>query len=54
MYGMNTVGPAGGAAATGTLAATGLNGLAMVVGALTLIAAGLSVIKLARVRRRDH
>lgn len=53
MYGMNTVGPAGGAAATGTLAATGLNALALIVGSLTLIAAGLAIVKLAWVRRSN-
>lgn len=54
MYGMNVGGPVGGAATTGALAATGLNSLALVVGALTLIAAGLSVWKLAPRRRRSN
>lgn len=54
MYGTNVGGPVGGAAATGTLAATGLNTLALIVGALTLIAAGLSLWKLAPRRRRSN
>jgi hypothetical protein len=53
MYGANVGGPIGGAAATGTLAATGLNSLALIVGALTLVAAGLSLWKLARFRRSN-
>lgn len=52
MYGTNVGGTTGGAAASGTLAATGLNTFAVIVGVLTLLAAGLSFVKLARVRRR--
>jgi hypothetical protein len=53
MYGTTIGGPLGGAGATGALAATGLNTLAMVVGALTLIAAGMSVWKLTPRFRRS-
>jgi hypothetical protein len=53
MYGTSIGGPIGGAGATGALAATGLNTLALVVGALTLIAAGLSLWKLAPRFRRS-
>lgn len=52
MYGINVGGPIGGAAGAGALAATGFNTLAVVVGALTLIAAGLSLWKLAPRRTR--
>lgn len=52
MYGTTVGGPLGGAAGTGALAATGFTSLALVVGALTLIAAGLSLWKLAPRRNR--
>ncbi|MCX5239779.1 hypothetical protein OG824_31720 [Streptomyces prunicolor] len=52
MYGVIVGGSIGGAGAAGALAHTGLDSLSMVVAATTLIAAGLSVWKLAPRRRR--
>jgi hypothetical protein len=54
MYGTTIGGPLGGAGATGALAATGFNSLALVVGVLTLTAAGLSLMKLAPRFRRTR
>ncbi|WP_435601322.1 hypothetical protein [Streptomyces sp. C10-9-1] len=51
MYGTIVGGQIGGAGAAGALAATGLNTLAYVVACTTLIAAGLSLWKLAPRRR---
>lgn len=53
MYGTIVGGQIGGAGAAGALAATGLNTLAIVVAFTTLVAAGLSLWKLApRLRRQ--
>ncbi|WP_327671854.1 MULTISPECIES: hypothetical protein [unclassified Streptomyces] len=51
MYGAIVGGSTTGAGAAGALAATGFNGLAAVVACTTLIAAGLSMWKLAPRRR---
>jgi hypothetical protein len=55
MYGAIIGGSTTGAGASAALASTGFNTLAVIVGAATLIAAGLSVWKLApRFRRGDR
>lgn len=54
MYGTKAGAPAGGVAATGSLAATGFNTLAMIVATLTLLAAGVSLWKLAPRLRRNR
>ncbi|MGH3584702.1 MAG: hypothetical protein ACRDQ0_00095 [Pseudonocardia sp.] len=53
MYGTIVGGSAGAAGGAGALAATGFNTLALIVGALTLVAAGLSLWKLTPRRRRN-
>ncbi|MFE5140349.1 hypothetical protein ACFRDV_22175 [Streptomyces fagopyri] len=53
MYGVISGGAIGGAAAAGALANTGLNALSAVVAVTTLIAAGLSLWKLAPRWRRN-
>ncbi|MER6978728.1 hypothetical protein [Streptomyces carpinensis] len=53
MYGAIVGGQIGGAGAAGALAATGFDTVALVVACTTLIAAGLSLWKLAPKRRRN-
>ncbi|MCM8548916.1 hypothetical protein [Streptomyces sp. STCH 565 A] len=53
MYGVIAGGQIGGAGAAGALAATGFSTLAVIVACTTLIAAGLSIWKLAPRRRRN-